>query len=137
MDRLLVDEPVEPARDVEAPAEGPAEPDALVETMDTEVRETGGIAARTGRAFHRVRAQARGVGAAADGEEPARMHAGTVEAVRAGGAKAAEAAEAAAAEAAVRRHFDDIRGRLSQHGRPRAPVAPRSCEEGPGCPPVG
>ena len=42
MDRLLVDEPVEPARDVEAPAEGPAEPDALVETMDTEVRETGG-----------------------------------------------------------------------------------------------
>lgn len=117
MDRLLVDEPVEPARDVEAPAEGPAEPDALVETMDTEVRETGGIAARTGRAFHRVRAQVRGIGAAADGEEPARMHAGTVE--------------------AVRRHFDDIRGRLSQHGRARAPVAPRSCEEGPGCPPVG
>ncbi|MGQ4466379.1 hypothetical protein ACN6LC_006317 [Streptomyces violaceoruber] len=132
MDRLLVDEPVEPARDVEAPAEGPAEPDALVETMDTEVRETGGIAARTGRAFHRVRAQVRGIGAAADGEEPARMPAGTVEAVRAGGAKAAEAAEAA-----VRRHFDDIRGRLSQHGRARAPVAPRSCEEGPGCPPVG
>lgn len=97
--------------------------------MDTEVRETGGIAARTGRAFHRVRAQVRGIGAAADGEEPARMPAGTVEAVRAGGAKAAEAA--------VRRHFDDIRGRLSRHGRPRAPVAPRSCEEGPGCPPVG
>ncbi|MFE1049995.1 FadR/GntR family transcriptional regulator [Streptomyces olivaceus] len=108
-----------------------AELDGLVETMDTEVRESGEIASRTDRAFHRtlhrslgndllsevldafwsafhrVRAQAKGLGAAADGEELARMHAAIVEAVRAGNPEAAETA--------VHRHFDDIRSRLSQH----------------------
>ncbi|TDT27554.1 DNA-binding FadR family transcriptional regulator [Streptomyces sp. BK208] len=105
--------------------------DALVETMHREVRETGEIAAGTDRAFHRVlhrsldndllsevldafwsafhrvRAQARDIGSAADGAELARMHARIVDAVRAG--------DAEAAETAVHRHFDDIRGRLSQH----------------------
>ncbi|WP_437040294.1 FadR/GntR family transcriptional regulator [Streptomyces sp. enrichment culture] len=113
------------------PDEDLAELDALVERMHTEVREGGEIASRTDRAFHRVlhrsldndllselldafwsafhrvRAQARGLGSAADGEELARMHARIVEAVRAG--------DAEAAETAVHRHFDDIRGRLSQH----------------------
>ncbi|WP_217169157.1 FadR/GntR family transcriptional regulator [Streptomyces sp. AC512_CC834] len=113
------------------PGEDLAELDALVETMHTEVREAGEIAARTDRAFHRVlhrsldndllselldafwsafhrvRAQAEGLGTAADGEELARMHARIVDAVRAG--------DAEAAETAVHRHFDDIRGRLSQH----------------------
>ncbi|NEV89486.1 FadR family transcriptional regulator [Streptomyces tendae] len=113
------------------PDEDLAELDALVERMHTEVREGGEIASRTDRAFHRalhrsldndllselldafwsafhrVRAQARGLGSAADGEELARMHARIVEAVRAG--------DAEAAERAVHRHFDDIRGRLSQH----------------------
>ncbi|MFD4263255.1 FCD domain-containing protein [Streptomyces sp. NPDC058534] len=57
-------------------------------------------------AFHRVRTQAEGLGAAADGEEPARMHARIVDAVRKG--------DAEAAERAVHRHFDDIRSRLSR-----------------------
>ncbi|MFG3251253.1 FadR/GntR family transcriptional regulator [Streptomyces sp. NPDC048187] len=113
------------------PEEDLTELDALVETMHREVREVGEIAAGTDRAFHRVlhrsldndllselldafwsafhrvRTQARGIGSAADGEELARMHARIVDAVRAG--------DAEAAETAVHRHFDDIRGRLSQH----------------------
>ncbi|CAL9342403.1 FadR/GntR family transcriptional regulator [Streptomyces sp. enrichment culture] len=113
------------------PEEDLADLDALVETMHTEVRTSGEIASGTDRAFHRtlhrslgndllsevldafwsafhrVRAHARGLGATADGEELARMHAAIVEAVRAG--------DAEAAETAVHRHFDDIRSRLSQH----------------------
>jgi DNA-binding FadR family transcriptional regulator len=109
------------------PEEDLAELDALVARMRSEVREGGGIAARTDRAFHRVlhrslgnellselldafwsafhQARARGLGTAADGEELTRMHARIVDAVRAG--------DAEAAERAVHRHFDDIRGRLS------------------------
>ncbi|MFE5397816.1 FadR/GntR family transcriptional regulator [Streptomyces sp. NPDC056568] len=110
------------------PEEDLAELDALVATMHSEVRDSGEIAARTDRAFHRTlhrslenellsevldafwsafhRVRSQGLGTAADGEELARMHARIVDAVRAGDAKAAETA--------VHRHFDDIRGRLSR-----------------------
>ncbi|MFE9609543.1 FadR/GntR family transcriptional regulator [Streptomyces sp. NPDC006012] len=101
--------------------------DELVDRMHTEVRESGAIAAETDRAFHRTlyrsldnvllselldafwsafhRVRAQSIGAAADGEELARMHGRILTAVR--------AADSTAAETAMHRHFDDIRGRLA------------------------